>query len=303
MSELRLSKNIKVHFAGMEKITHAIIAQNSGIKYGLWSCYPFLAKKLNLNYLSDFVKTDDKSSTSEINRFEKHTIMDSGIFTLMFGSQAGKKDKGFIDKWFNLLCDFVLENKIPSTCVEVDCQKILGVQQAWEYRIRMKEKLPNNRQINVFHLDDGQYGLDKLIDFSDYIAIGVPEFRKNRQDAYKEYVYKTIYYIKEKKPEIDIHLLGCTNETLLKRCRFCTSCDSTTHLTPMKYNTIFNRHTSNIKKNVIEDCVKQLKETVRYLERTYNYVMRESTQLYYGKLLFSYQRYLEYYTLFAGDQN
>ena len=40
-----------------------------------------------------------------------------------------------------------------------------------------RNTFPNNRIINVFHKEDGKKGLERLIEFSDYIAISVPELR------------------------------------------------------------------------------------------------------------------------------
>ena len=63
-----------------------------------------------------------------------------------------------------------------ATCVEIDCQKVLGVEDAWYFRERMRRRL-KNPQINVFHFEDGRRGLDRLIDFSSYIALSIPELR------------------------------------------------------------------------------------------------------------------------------
>ena len=113
----------------------------------------------------------------ELCKWNKHVIQDSGLFTLMFGARKGKKDESLINKWYDALIEFTLAHGMPVTCVEVDCQKVLGVDKAWEFRERMRNDLPNNRIINVFHLEDGQKGLDRLIEFSEYIAISVPELR------------------------------------------------------------------------------------------------------------------------------
>jgi len=128
----------------------------------------------------------------------------------MFGSHKGKKDEKLMDAWYNGLVKFTLNNNNNATCVEVDCQKILGVEKAWEYRERFKNDMPN-RIINVFHKEDGQKGLDRLIEFSDYIAISIPELRIMKK---KNYTYELASYIKNKKPSIDIHLLGCTEYDL-----------------------------------------------------------------------------------------
>ena len=135
----------------------------------------------------------------------------------------------------------------------MDCQKVLGVEQAWKYRKRMREKLPNNRIVNVFHLEDGKNGLDSMIDFAEYIAISVPELRIHKRKTYKEDTYKLASYIKNKKPSIDIHLLGCTEVGLLKTCNFCTSSDSTSYLSSSRYGTLCGYHVSRLSKQLLKE--------------------------------------------------
>lgn len=215
--------NIKVHFAGLENQDFAeILHECSGIRYSLFTVFPFIAHRLGIKPMK--MKTCTIESTRYLNKASAHSIMDSGLFTLMFGAHAGKRDSREIEIWYNSLVEFVNENNVKSTCVEVDCQKVLGVEAAWKYRERMKKDLPNNKQINVFHKEDGHKGLDRMIEFSDYIAISVPELRVLKQ---KNYTSKLANYIKNKKPSIDIHLLGCTENKLLKELNFCSSSDST----------------------------------------------------------------------------
>ena len=127
-----------------------------------------------------------------------------------------------------------------------------GVEKAWEFRERMRKDLPNNRIINVYHIEDGKKGLDRLIDFSEYIAISVPELRFAGK---KEYVYSLASYIKNRKPNIDIHLLGCTELKLLEKCKFCTSSDSTSYIAGKRFGFIKGRHISRIKTEEVKRLV------------------------------------------------
>lgn len=225
----------------------------------------------------------------------RHVIQDSGLFTLMFGSKKGvKKNEETINKWYDGLVEFTLEHGCNVTCVEVDCQKILGVEKAWEFREKIRKDLPNNRIINVFHLEDGQRGLDRMIEFSDYIAISVPELRIANK---KEYVPALAKYIKSKKPSIDIHLLGCTELGLLKKCSFCTSSDSTSWTSPKRYGFIEDYHVGDIIQEKVIDlvgrdvydkveeynhsCVGTLCLTIEYLKRKYE--LMAGNQDYYEK--------------------
>lgn len=157
-------ENIKVHFAGAENIPHMLCVNAANVKYSLFTVFPFIKSKKK----SEDVKKN--SAPSIIENLSKHCIMDSGLFTLMFGSHKGEQSESFLEAWTDKILKFMSVNNYKGTYVEVDCQKVLGVNQAWKFRQYMKSK-SKNRQINVFHIEDGQKGLDRLIEFSDYIAL------------------------------------------------------------------------------------------------------------------------------------
>ena len=238
-------QNIKVHFATTEDVGHAICTLAADVKYGLGTAFPFVYKMFRGG------KPDDKQIIKNVSSKYNHYILDSGLFTLMFGSLKGKKDEAYLDKWYECLTDYVLHEDYRGTMVEVDCQKVLGVEKAWEYRRKMREKVPN-RIVNVFHIEDGQKGLDRLIEFSDYIALSVPELRFIKK---KEHLYRLANYVKNKKPEIDIHLLGFTEKTNLKKLSFCTTCDSSSWISGVRYGQVETSlgkgHISKIKKHIL----------------------------------------------------
>tara|TARA_R110000822_G_scaffold40178_1_gene109582 strand:- start:1088 stop:1969 length:882 start_codon:yes stop_codon:yes gene_type:complete len=240
-------ENIKVHFATTEDMGHAICSLASNVNYGLGTAFPFVYRMFKNG------KVDEKKIIKQVSSKYKHYILDSGLFTLMFGSLKGKKDEAYLDKWYECLTDYVLYEEYLGTMVEVDCQKVLGVEKAWEYRIKMQDKVPN-RIINVFHFEDGQKGLDRLIEFSDYIALSVPELRFIKK---KEYLYRLANYVKNKKPEIDIHLLGFTEKNKLDQLSFCSTCDSSSWISGVRYGeveTLVGKgHIRNIKKNILDN--------------------------------------------------
>lgn len=59
---------------------------------------------------------------SLVSSLGEHAIMDSGLFTLMFGADKGKHDEEFLYTWMLKLVEFVKETGFTGTCVEVDCQ-------------------------------------------------------------------------------------------------------------------------------------------------------------------------------------
>ena len=291
-------KNIKVHFAACEVMNQFYAVEKLGIKYSLYTAFPFLERSVLKSKISPIMPCHLKGREYNIPRYisskSKHCIQDSGLFTLMFGSHKGQKDEKIMNSWYDGLVEFTLNNNInnnnKATCVEVDCQKILGVDKAWEYRERFSKDIPN-RIINVFHKEDGQKGLDRLIEFSNYIAISVPELRFL---AKKNSVVEIANYIKNKKPDIDIHLLGCTELKLIRELKFCSSCDSTTYIAGKRYGFIENKSIEKIKKNDIINLVG--KETY-YGIRAWN--NEQNTNFLCLSIYYLNQKYTNY----AGPQD
>jgi len=287
-------KNIKIHFAGTEQLDHAISSLAADVNYGLGTAFPFVYKMFKNG------KIDERKIIQRVSSKYKHYILDSGLFTLMFGSLKGKKDEAYLDKWYECLTDYVIHENYLGTMVEVDCQKVLGVEKAWEYRIKMQDKVPN-RIINVFHFEDGSKGLDRLIEFSDYIALSVPELRFLNK---KEYLYNLANYIKNKKPEIDIHLLGFTEKTNLDKFKFCTSSDSTSWLAPVKYGKIETvagiNHIKNLKESIWNSRFnnwEKIKTNEFPLHRT------PKNKKYFGTETFAAEQFKSICKNIAGNQN
>lgn len=271
-------KNIKVHFAGSdgEEIFYAAL-KCANTKYRLFSCYKYIVNK---SPEDDFTLPAGHVIIDQDNN-NRHVIQDSGLFTLMFGAGKGQKQTlESLTQWQDKLCKFVNQNKLKCTCVEIDCQKVLGVEEAWYFRRRMKELLPNNRIINVFHYEDGKDGLDKIIDFSDYIAISVPEIRIVKPKSYKKDVCELAKYIKKRKPDIDIHLLGCTEYSLLEKNTFCTSADSTSWLAGVKFG-FFDDGTKKAHiRNFREDIFKEREILIRKALDERNVSLKDKTIIY-----------------------
>lgn len=297
MQTLHLPDNIKVHYAGAEVANQFICTVATGIQYYLYTCYPFVERKLYKKGLSPIMpfkwQRDNLAYHIPHAIIDSgiHTIQDSGIFTLMYGTQGGKKDEQLLNRYYDALIEFTLENGIQATCVEIDCQKILSPAKAWEYRKRMRRDLPNNRIINVFHIEDGQNGLDRLIEFSDYIAIGAPELRREKKLSYLPHIAR---YIKSRKPNIDIHLLGCTELKLLQECSFCTSADSTTYIAAKKYGMLQGKHISSIK----------TKEVQKLIGADYYSLIREyCNEVNANALILDVLKLKEDYQQYAGNQD
>lgn len=229
--------NLKVHFAAVENVPQFLACVAAKVNFSLFTVYPFIAGQFGLgDVIQMFLNREPLRVPHLIEQFSKHVIMDSGLFTLMFGAKGGSHSHNFIERWQAAIVEFVLESGYTGTMVEVDCQKVLTVEAAWVLRERLRRELPHNRQINVYHYEDGYHGLDRLIEFSSYIAISIPEMRVLKRSKYN--ICKLVDYIKNKRPELDIHLLGCTDLTLLKALSFCTSSDSTSWKSSLRYGNL-----------------------------------------------------------------
>lgn len=296
-----LGENIKVHFATCEQIASSYAVLYGGGLYQLWTCYPFIASKLGIKtYPQVFKPSKNINIPRTVTGLSKHDILDSGIFTLMFGAGKDLVNERLLDEWLELLIEFINSEKLKASCVEIDCQRILGVEKAWDYRRRFKDALPNNRQINVFHLPDGKKGLDRLIEFSDYIALGVSEFRRFKRKTYKQDIPRICHYIKNKKPEIDIHLLGCTDLSILKNASFCTSSDSASWLSGLKYGYIFKKNINHLKKEILLENKASARKIFNALEiKNYS----ENGLAYLAKAIASIQICRANYIAVAGNQD
>lgn len=296
MEVLNCPDNIKIHYAGAEVQNQFVAVRELGINYALYTAFPFVERMLFGSKAKSPIMplksmTDPKVDIPRVCASTmKHCIQDSGLFTLMFGAQAGNKDDDIINKWYDALVEFTLNHGNGATCVEVDCQKVLGVDKAWEFRERMRKDIPN-RIINVFHIEDGQKGLDRLIEFSDYIAVSVPELRFAHK---KDYTYRIVSYIKNRKPEIDIHLLGCTELALLKQCNFCTSADSTTYVSGKRYGYIGKHHIRNIKTEDVRKLVG---------DETYDFINQYNSEQNTNFLCLSIESLKRKYQNVVGNQD
>lgn len=237
MERLHLPDNIKVHFAGLESKNFITAVSEMGVRYGLYSAFQFVYKKL----FGKGVSESDLQVMDFLEERMEHVIQDSGLFSLLYGSKSHLADEHTVFKWYDALVEWTLEHGKDFSIVEIDCQDILGTDVAWDLRERLREDLPNHRIINVFHLSDGVEGLDRLIEFSDYIGIG--SGTPNNSGAT---MCEVSSYIKSKKPDCDIHMLGCTIPSILRKCSYCTSSDSIYWKSLLRFGQIGDYHISDL---------------------------------------------------------
>lgn len=213
---------MKVHFAGHEDVKMSKPLKMAGVNYVLASFYQI--RKYKGDKALEFINC--------LNSY-KHTIIDSGLFTLMFGAKSDTVlTEQMIIEWQDGYADFVNSTNYKHSIVECDVQKKINPEFAWEMRKKFKTQVKNTI-INVYHLEDGNP--DKLIDFSDYIAVSIPELRFNVSKQERDKITRYISHKATTKGK-KVHLLGCTELKMLKDFQYCYSCDSTSWFSGSRFN-------------------------------------------------------------------
>lgn len=232
---------MKVHFAG--HVAYPGPMKDAGVQFILDTYY-------ELRTLSE------EKAKHHIDRMHtyKHSIVDSGLFTLMFGAKAGSPiDESFIIKWQKDYAAFLNKNNFKHSFVECDVQKILSVDFAWEMRKLFRKQVKTGAQIiNTYHLEDENP--DKLIAHAQYIAISQPELRIHLSQKER---YKLTHYIASKATAKGkrVHLLGCTEIEMMKKFKYCFSSDSTSWISGGRYNNHFTTIEGKGKKHIDMDLM------------------------------------------------
>jgi hypothetical protein len=120
--------------------------------------------------------------------------------------------------------------------VEMDVHKVLGLESLRKLRAIFEKRWDQARTIYVWHLEEGEDGWLELARRYPYIAVSIPELRiiMNGPKQIEAAVKSMIHKAKDINPNVKIHLLGCTQPTLLMQPGF-TTCDSTSWIAPGKF--------------------------------------------------------------------
>lgn len=171
-----------------------------------------------------------------------HWILDSGLFTLMFGADKGKLTT------YDHFRDYALRYREEverwgwrHPIVECDVQRLLGPEEC----ARIREEVFSDyagEVIYVWHLPDGLDGLREIARTKSYIALSVPELRiENKVPSaggpiVKRALVDLLNVIKQVgSPKV--HLLGCTESALLRLPAY--SADSTSWYSAGRFGTAY----------------------------------------------------------------
>jgi hypothetical protein len=247
---------LRIHLAGLEKVGFITSCGLSGHKYGLMSYYHF----------SRNPPKERVACIELINSFGMEMIVDSGLFTMMFGSGKGQSyDLPFMIEYTKKYLEEVRSYGIKNmTVVECDVHKIIGMDAVFELRKVFADS--GLQTIYVWHAEETIDGLMRLAESVDYMALSIPELRilfKGRSHRYQSAVFDLLGRIKVNGRVPKIHLLGNTVEETMK-ARAAYSCDSTSWLAGVRYGEglVYRQHRI-LKANIRSKSFVGLKDVMR----------------------------------------
>jgi len=165
-------------------------------------------------------------------------IMDSGLFSLMFGSEKDTL-KGY-DAFRGYAETYLADMKAwgwKHTIVECDTQRVLGIPET--HKLRDELFRPSGFDvIYVWHIPEGEEGLTELARKDRRVALSVPEFRNvlGRGSKVHAAILQGLRLIRAaKRNDQRVHLLGNTEAALLSAPLPADTCDSTSWLAGGQY--------------------------------------------------------------------
>lgn len=169
-------------------------------------------------------------------------LFDSGLYSV-FG--LVKKDpsmdlKKFFSNYAPAYKDYInfvmqsIPDKSQSHCffVNLDTDFLLGLDKTREFNDLLLKNCPTGSIVGTYHAADGKKYLDELIEKFDYIAVADTQKGKSfeNDDVALQYAQSACEYIKNKRPEIKIHVLGRTDELIFKTVgNLADTCDSSSY--------------------------------------------------------------------------
>jgi hypothetical protein len=138
-------------------------------------------------------------------------IVDSGLYTMMFG--AGKGKTYTKDELLKYTGDYLRTMRTlgyDETIVEMDVHKVLGVEHLPQFRGMFEEQWGVDKTIFVWHVEEGMDGWHKLVERYPFVAISCPELRiiRTRGADLKPMILDLIRRARAINPNVRVHLLG-----------------------------------------------------------------------------------------------
>ena len=161
-----------------------------------------------------------------------HWLLDSGVFTLMKDSatltlqDAREYSRRYLEQ--------VARMGWKHPIVECDMQRVLGVEETWKLRAEFFDQ-SGLEVMHVWHLPDGEAGLERMAARYDYIGFGLPELKRCAQGNYRALLLAALARVRATNPKARVHLLGTADSQLLQLPIY--SCDISSWIGSMQYGT------------------------------------------------------------------
>ena len=152
-------------------------------------------------------------------------IMDSGLYSLMFGSEQGtlttmEQAVEYTAQYLKTMAEW----DWPHVIVEADVQRLLGVDQCQKLRedfFEPYEAATGREVMYVWHIPDGEQRLREMARKYRRVALSVPELRAclsvaegHESGTIRKALVKMLSIIRSE-GSAKVHLLGCTESKLL----------------------------------------------------------------------------------------
>lgn len=219
---------MRIHLAGADTPRFALAPAVAGCGCLLTSYYHCVRGRFKSEELKRHIKLYHHLS----NRGAEW-IMDSGLFTMMFGAGKGKTyTKADLLAYTDRYIDDMEQIGFRHTIVEMDVHKVLGMADLPEFRAKFERRWGVERTMFVFHLEETIDGLKALARRYPYIALSIPELRLNLDRIGGDLsaaIKRMVAIARTENPTVKIHLLGCTQPSLMQ-LEGVWSCDSSSWL-------------------------------------------------------------------------
>lgn len=179
--------------------------------------------------------TAEKAAELENDGF--HVLVDSGIYTLLYGRSAKEPSsedcyKKF-SEWLAIARD-IISRTARATVIEWDCQSIVGLEAIKGFRDVLLAHIPSERVILVWHRDDGIEGLCDIKSRVTYAGITFQGDKNFTREAHLNTAKLAALFLKS--AGLRVHFLGLSD---LKKLDFLhglfDSFDSTSWTSPLRY--------------------------------------------------------------------
>ena len=203
-------------------------------------------------------------------------IMDSGLFTMMFGAGSHKTYSiDYLMDYTNKYLDNMNNMNYEHYIVEMDVHKLLGIKLLEDFRKMFVDRYPIEKTIFVWHIESGIEGFENMCKKYPYVAISIPELRIVLKRTYlKQFIQKMVSTALKINPQIKIHLLGCTSNELLEQ-RGYYSADSTSWQAAMRYGSGVVPHDRTLltmpqMEHLVKQCQPDIEYNINALKKSHN---------------------------------